>query len=454
MSNAAQYPILDDAIDTPRQASKRRVTSIMGACAGNLVEWYDFFVYAYTAIYFASSFFPSGDQTTQLLATAGVFAVGFFMRPLGGWLFGRIADTRGRKISMMVSVAMMCCGSLVIAVLPTYQTIGVLAPVVLVMARMVQGLSVGAEYGTGAAYLSEVATPGRRGFYGSFQYFTIIAGQLLALLTVTALQQLLSPEDLKAWGWRIPFFIGACGAVVVAYLRRSMTETASKSTMHRREAGTIAGLLRHPRAVLLVLAFTGGGSLYFYTFTTYMQKFLVVSAGIPSPTVSFIMTSALVCFMLSQPIFGMLSDRIGIRSCMILFTGTAALLVVPILEALRTTTSPLQAFVLVAGGLLIASFYTPIAGLVKAELFPAEIRALGVGLPYAIANAMFGGTAEYVALHLRAANNESAFFYYVAGLALVALTASLILPNLRRHGYLDGDGEVEANSRFGNMIGR
>jgi MHS family alpha-ketoglutarate permease-like MFS transporter len=454
MSNAAQYPILDDAIDTPRQASKRRVTSIMGACAGNLVEWYDFFVYAYTAIYFASSFFPSGDQTTQLLATAGVFAVGFFMRPLGGWLFGRIADTRGRKISMMVSVAMMCCGSLVIAVLPTYQTIGVLAPVVLVMARMVQGLSVGAEYGTGAAYLSEVATPGRRGFYGSFQYFTIIAGQLLALLTVTALQQLLSPEDLKAWDWRIPFFIGACGAVVVAYLRRSMTETASKSAMHRREAGTIAGLLRHPRAVLLVLAFTGGGSLYFYTFTTYMQKFLVVSAGIPSPTVSFIMTSALVCFMLSQPIFGMLSDRIGIRPCMILFTGTAALLVVPILEALRTTTSPLQAFVLVAGGLLIASFYTPIAGLVKAELFPAEIRALGVGLPYAIANAMFGGTAEYVALHLRAANNESAFFYYVAGLALVALTASLILPNLRRHGYLDGDGEVEANSRFGNMIGR
>ena len=271
--------------------NRSRIRGLIGACSGNLVEWYDFFAYAYTAIYFASAFFPSGNQTSQLLATAGVFAVGFFMRPLGGWLFGWIADTRGRKISMIIAVFMMCTGSLVIALLPTYQTIGVAAPILLVVARLLQGLSVGAEYGTGATYISEVATAGRRGFYGSFQYFTIIAGQLLALLTVVALQHTLSPEDLKAWGWRIPFFIGALSAVVVVYLRRSMTETASQKDMHRKEAGSISGLLAHKRAVLLVLAFTAGGSLYFYTFTTYMQKFLVVSAGMSPETVSIIMTT-------------------------------------------------------------------------------------------------------------------------------------------------------------------
>ncbi|WP_407530850.1 MFS family transporter [Methylobacterium oryzisoli] len=447
MAEGAIIGSTTDLSEAEKQTPRGRIASITGACAGNLVEWFDFFVYAYTAIYFASAFFPAGDQTSQLLSTAGVFAVGFFMRPLGGWIFGKIADRRGRKISMMISVAMMCGGSLLIAILPTFQTIGVLAPVLLVLARMLQGLSVGAEYGTGATYLSEVSSAGRRGFYGSFQYFTIVAGQLLALLTVTALQHALDPVDLKAWGWRIPFFLGACGAVVVAYLRRAMTETASKKAMHHSEAGTIAGLMKHKRAVLLTLAFTGGGSLYFYTFTTYMQKFLVVSAGISSTTVSFIMTSALVCFMLAQPLFGMLSDRIGIRPCMILFTGGAALTVVPILTALRTVGGPFEAFLLVVAGLLVACFYTPIAGLVKAELFPAEVRALGVGLPYAIANAMFGGTAEYVALHLRSVNNETAFFYYAAAMALVALATSLTLPHLGRHGYLDGDGAVEANAR-------
>jgi MFS transporter, MHS family, dicarboxylic acid transporter PcaT len=425
---------------------KTRIVGLVGACAGNLVEWFDFFIYAYTAIYFAPAFFPSGDQNSQLLATAGVFAVGFFMRPLGGWLFGWMADTRGRKVSMMVAVFMMCAGSLLIAVLPTYQTIGIAAPTFLLLARLMQGLSVGAEYGTGATYISEVATPGRRGFFGSFQYFTIIAGQLLALLVVMGLQNTLSPEELRAWGWRIPFFIGAASSIVVLYLRRAMTETAKREDMRRKEAGSITSLLKHPRAFLLVLAFTGGGSLYFYTFTTYMQKFLVVSAGMTPEVVSGIMTGALVCFMLSQPVFGMLADRIGVKANMLLFTGLATLLVVPILYALQSVTNPYAAFGLVASGLLIASFYTPVSGLVKADLFPRTVRALGVGFPYALANAMFGGTAEYVALWLRSANIESSFFYYVAALVAIAFVASVLMPDLRRHGYLDGDGAIEENT--------
>ena len=430
---------------TPQASERDRLRAILSACAGNLVEWFDFFVYAYTSIYFAASFFPSGDQTSQLLATAGVFAVGFFMRPVGGWLFGWIADTRGRKLSMIISILMMCTGSLLIAALPTYASIGVAAPALLVLARLLQGLSVGAEYGTGATYICEVSSARRRGYYGSFQYFTIVAGQLLALLVIVALQNILTPAELRAWGWRIPFVLGACGAVVALYLRRSMVESTSEKDMHAKEAGSIVGLLKHRRAVILVLVFTMCGSLYFYTFTSYMQKFLVVSAGMRAETASVVMTSALVCFMLAQPLFGMLADRIGIKLHMLLFTGLAMLFVVPILHALRSVSDPFSAFLLVAAGLLIATFYTPIAGLLKADMFPATIRALGGGLPYAIANAMFGGTAEYVALSLRSSGIEHYYYYYVAVMAALAFVASILMPDLRQHGYLDGDGRVEAN---------
>ena len=435
--------------DDPMDRRMRR-NGLIAACAGNLIEWFDFFVYAYLAIYFAPSFFPQEDQTSQLLSTAAIFAVGFLMRPLGGWLFGWLADTHGRKASMMVSVMMMSGGSLLIALIPTYAQIGLLAPVALLTARMLQGLSVGAEYGTGATYISEIARKGRRGFYGSFQYATIIAGQLCALFTIILLQSLLTTEQLSAWGWRIPFFMGAVGAVVVVWLRRAMTETASQKDMHRKEAGSLKGLMAHKRAAMLVVLFTAGGSLWFYTFTTYMQKFLVVSAGFDKETVSLIMTSALICFMIAQPLFGMLADRIGVRTHMLLFTGLGALLAAPILFALQSVHSPFGAFLLVAAGLGISAFYTPISGLVKADLFPPAVRALGVGLPYAIGNATFGGTAEYIALWLRSTGRETTYFYYVAIVVFVSLIASLLLPNLRRHGYLDGDGRIEENIGFGN----
>src|SRR3954462_2404556 len=382
---------------------RRRIIAIVGASSGNLVEWYDFYAYAFTSIYFASAFFPSGDATSQLLATAGIFAVGFFMRPLGGWLFGWIADTHGRRISMIISVLMMCAGSLMIAIMPTYVTIGAWAPVLLLIARLTQGLSVGGEYGTAATYMSEVASKGNRGFYSSFQYVTLIGGQLLPLLVLIVLQQLLTVDELKAWGWRIPFFIGAIAAVVAMYLRRSLAETASAEQMHHKEAGSLAGLLPHKRAVLLVLAFTMGGSLYFYTFTTYMQKYLVNTAHMNAKTVSWVMTAVLVFYMLLQPVFGALSDRIGRKTNMILFSGLAALGTVPLLGALGRVSDPYAAFALVLAALVIASFYTSVSGVVKAELFPGTVRALGVG-SYAVGNALFGGTAEYVALSFKEAN--------------------------------------------------
>ena len=423
---------------------RRRIIAIIGASSGNLVEWYDFYAYAFTSIYFASAFFPTGDATSQLLATAGIFAVGFFMRPLGGWLFGWLADRHGRRTSMVISVLMMCAGSLMIALLPTYATIGAAAPIALLIARLTQGLSVGGEYGTAATYMSEVASKGNRGFYSSFQYVTLIGGQLLALLVLAILQSLLTTDELKAWGWRIPFVIGALAAVVAMYLRRSLAETATAETMRNKEAGSVVGLVRnHPRAVLIVLAFTMGGSLYFYTFTTYMQKYLVNTAHMDATAVTFVMTAVLIVYMLLQPAFGALSDRIGRRNNMILFTALGSIAAAPLLFALGDVSSPYLAFILVLLALAIASFYTSISGVVKSELFPAEVRAIGVGLTYAVANALFGGTAEYVALWLKSSGHEPWFAWYVAGMVAIGLAASLIMPDTRKYGYLEGTGQIE-----------
>ena len=234
IAGTAEQPF-DEAADR-----RKRIFAIFAASSGNLVEWFDFYTYAFTALYFAHLFFPSGDQTTQLLNTAGVFAAGFLMRPIGGWLFGRIADRYGRRSSMVISVIMMCAGSLAIALLPTYQTIGVMAPVLLLLCRLLQGLSVGGEYGTAATYMSEVAVAGRRGFYASFQYVTLIGGQLLATLVLVVLQQTLSDADLRAWGWRIPFVVGALAAVVALMLRRTLEETSSAESRSSEGAGTIA----------------------------------------------------------------------------------------------------------------------------------------------------------------------------------------------------------------------
>jgi len=408
--------------------SKKRVWAIVGASSGNLVEWFDFYVYSFFSLYFAHIFFPKGDPTTQLLQTAGVFAAGFLMRPVGGWLFGYIGDRHGRKKSMLISVCMMCFGSLVIACLPGYGSIGIAAPAILLLARMFQGLSVGGEYGTSATYMSEVALEGRKGFYASFQYVTLIGGQLLAVLTVVVLQFILSEEDLRSWGWRIPFFFGAILAVVALWLRRSLHETSDNQSRHHKDAGSITGLLRnHTRAFLMVLGFTAGGSLSFYTFTTYMQKYLVNTAGMDAKSASGLMTAALLVFMLIQPVIGALSDKIGRRGSMLIFGAGAAVCTVPILTALQSVQSPTVAFCLIMLALLITSFYTAISGILKAEMFPPEVRALGVGLSYAVANAIFGGSAEYVALLMKQQGIETTFFWYVSAMGALAFLVSLLL---------------------------
>jgi len=408
-------------------STRQRIWAIVGASSGNLVEWFDFYIYSFCSLYFAHIFFPSGNPTTQLLQTAGIFAAGFLMRPIGGWMFGYIGDKHGRKASMLISVCMMCFGSLVIACLPGYDTIGVWAPGLLLLARLFQGLSVGGEYGTSATYMSEVAVEGRKGFYASFQYVTLIGGQLLALLTVVVLQHILTDAELRSWGWRIPFALGAVLAVVALYLRRSLNETSDPETRKRKDAGSLKGLWKHRKAFIMVLGFTAGGSLSFYTFTTYMQKYLVNTAGMDHKAASGLMTAALFVFMLLQPVIGALSDKIGRRNSMLIFGGLATVCTVPLLTLLQNVTDPMFAFVLVMLALTIVSFYTSISGILKAEMFPPEVRALGVGLSYAVANALFGGSAEYVALSLKAAGSETTFFWYVSLMGAVAFLVSLLL---------------------------
>ena len=435
-------PPLSGAPGAPRaytsEEKRHRIFAIMAASSGNLVEWFDFYVYAFSALYFAPAFFPKSDPTAQLLNTAGVFAAGFLMRPIGGWLFGRIADRMGRKTSLLISVAMMCGGSLVIACLPTYAQIGAWAPFLLLMCRLFQGLSVGGEYGTTATYMSEVALRGQRGFFSSFQYVTLIGGQLLAVLVIVVMEQFLSEAELKAWGWRIPFAIGAVAAVVALLLRRTLHETQTAEAKANKEAGSMAGLFKHHKAAFFtVLGYTAGGSLIFYTFTTYMQKYLVNTVHLPIKTTSYVMTAALFVYMCMQPVFGALSDRIGRRNNMLLFGGLGALATVPILTGLQHVTNPVVAFLLIILALAIVSFYTSISGIVKAEMFPPEVRALGVGLAYAVANAIFGGSAEYVALGLKSLGHESAFYWYVTAMMVIAFAVSWRLP--RQASYLHHD---------------
>lgn len=413
--------------------NRRRIRSIIASASGNLVEWYDFYVYSFCALYFASAFFPQGDRTTQLLSAAGVFAVGFLMRPIGSWIFGRLADRKGRKTSMVISVLMMCLGSLMVALLPTYEYIGPWAPVLLTLARMLQGVSVGGEYGTSATYMSEVALPQRRGFFASFQYVTLIGGQLLALLVLLVLQSILTREALTAWGWRIPFFIGALAAIVALYLRNGLHETTDAGTRTRQEAGSLRELLKYKRSLLTVFGLTAGGSLSFYTYTTYMQKYLVNTAGMSTEIASRVMTFALVFYMMLQPAFGALSDKIGRRNNLLAFGALTTLCTVPLLTALGTVQNPVTAFALIAVGLTFISFYTAISGIVKAELFPMEVRALGVGLSYAIGNALFGGTAEAVALWFKRAGMEPMFYWYVTALTTIAFVTAMTLPHAKKN---------------------
>jgi MHS family alpha-ketoglutarate permease-like MFS transporter len=409
---------------------RRRIRAIFIGSIGNLVEWYDFYAYAAFALYFAAAFFPNSDPVVQQLNAALLFAAGFLVRPLGGWLFGYLADHRGRRGALMLSVSLMCFGSLMIAVTPTYASIGIYAPILLAAARIIQGLSLGGEYGTSATYLTEMADQRHRGFYSSFQYVTLIGGQICALLVLLVLQKVfLTGDEIRAWGWRIPFFIGALLALIALVMRRTLQETDAFEAARQvvKRTSSLRALMKYPREVLLVVGLTAGGTAAFYTYTTYMQKFLKLSVGLTDDQTTVVTLSALIFGMFLQPIYGAISDRIGRKWLLIGFGVTGVLFTIPLLTTLQSVKGPFAAFLLIAAAWTIVSGYTSINAVVKAELFPTNIRAIGVGLPYALTVSIFGGTTDSVALWFKSIGHEAWFYYYLTGMIGISLVVYLFM---------------------------
>lgn len=436
--------------DAPRRAPQlatadltlgQRIRMVLAASSGNLVEWFDYYIYSAFSAFFASEFFPSGDQTSQFLNTAGVFLAGFLARPVGGYVFGRLADRIGRKRSMILSVTLACLGSLLFAALPTYghgsYSVGTLAPVLMVLVRLLQGFAVGGEYGAAATYMTEIAPANRRGLFSSFQYVTLIGGQLLASLVAFLLLQVLTEQQMTDFGWRIPFVIGAVAAVVSFALRRGMQETTTAEDRSRKQSGTFRGVLAYPRSFWVVLGLTACGSLVFYAFSTYSKTYLINTTGVSKSTATTISTVALAVFLCLQPLFGMLSDRIGRRTSMLAFTALMAVITVPVFALLGSTKNPVTLTLVLCAVFAVMSLYTSIAGVVKAEVFPPAVRALGVGFTYAIGNSLFGGSAEYVALGLKNAGVPTLFGWYVVVMCVVGFVASWFLWDNRHRNLID-----------------
>ena len=415
---------------------RRRVKAILIGSTGNLIEWYDVYVFAAFQLYFAGSFFKGVAPDRQQLFASIVFALGFIARPFGSMLFGALADRYGRRNSLTMSVLLMCLCSLIIACTPSADSIGIWAPVMLTVARLLQGLSQGGEYGASATYLSEMSHPDRRGFYSGVWYMTLLGGQLLALVTLLILQKaFLTPDELRAWGWRIPFFIGALLAIYAYWMRRDMHET-----QHFQEASKIAKsrtplaeLLTHWKALLIVVGVTIGGTSAFYTYTTYMQKFLKLSVKLTDDQTTLVSAGSLLVAVLLQPLYGAISDKIGRKPLLIWFGVMGTLCTYWLLSTIQTTKDPLTAFFLIAFAWVIVSGYTSITAVIKAEMFPTSVRAMGVGIPYAFTVAIFGGTVDGIAQWFKTEMKwEEGFYWYATACIFISLLFYLWLPDTKK----------------------
>ena len=414
------------------------IWAVLATSFGNLIEWYDVYAYSAFALYFAGSFFPKSDPAVQQLQAATLFAIAFLMRPIGSLIFGYLADRYGRRSSLTISILAMCFGSALIAVSPTYDAIGIWAAVILSAARIIQGLSQGGEYGTSVTYLSEISPPHQRGFYSGVWYVTLIGGQLTAVLLLFVLQKLfLTPDQLKAWGWRIPFALGALGALYGFRMRAHLPESAKFVAAARARRPFSEVIRENWRNMLVVIGITVGGTSAFYTYTTYMQKYLKLSVGLSDAQTTAVTLASLVFAIALQPLYGAISDRIGRKPLLVGFGVVGTLGTVPLLTAIRQTHSPFVALLLICAAWAIVSGYTSITAIVKAELFPTAIRALGVGLPYAFTAAIFGGSTDAVALYFKDRGFEDGFFWYASALILVSLVVYLWLPDTRKGSRLD-----------------
>ncbi|WP_420120409.1 MFS transporter [Nakamurella sp.] len=431
----------------PTQApvsTHRAILNTVKGSAGNLVEWYDVYIYTVFAAYFENQFFDSADKNSTIYVY-GIFAVTFVMRPIGSWFFGRFADRRGRRAALTVSITLMSACSLVVAVMPTRESIGAWAAVILIAARLVQGFATGGEYGTSATYMSEAATANRRGFFSSFQYVTLVGGHVLAQFTLLILISVMSTDAIKDWGWRIGFLIGAIAALVVLWMRRTMDESLSAEHLAAVKSGQDSSsgsmrtlVTRYWRPLLWVFLVTAGGTIAFYTYSVNAPAIIKKTFGENGATAAtWVNLLGLILLMAIQPIGGLISDRVGRKPLLVFFGVGGVLYTWVLITYLPQTTSPVTAFLLTAIGYVILTGYTSVNAIVKAEVFPASVRALGVGLGYAVANSLFGGTAPVIYQALSAAGATTWFIVYVTAVIAVSLVVYIFFMRNRAVTALD-----------------
>ncbi len=408
--------------------ARRPARQLLAASVGNAVEWYDWYAYTFLATYIAGQIFPpgAGNSLVPLLSTFAVFAVGFFMRPVGGLLMGAVADRHGRRTALTVTILLMGGSSLLVGLTPTYASAGILAPVVLVGARLLQGLSVGGEFAASTTFLVESAGPGRRGLFSSFQYVSTTVGQLAASGIAAALVAGLGEGAMEGWGWRVPFVVGAALSLVGFWIRRGAQETLATEHVRKPRPGLFDALRHHPRQSLLICGITAGGTIAYYTWTSYLPTYAELNAGIAKSDALLAGTVSLAFFALLQPVGGLLSDRYGRKPLLLFFGIGFALLSVPLL---RSVNGSFMSLLLVqCAGMVLLTGFTSISAAVNAEIFPARVRAAGIGFPYSLTVALFGGTAPYVGTLFKELGRPGLFPWYVAALCLVSTAVYFRLP--------------------------
>lgn len=433
---------------------RRSISNTLKGSAGNLVEWYDVYVYSVFATYFESKFFSPQEKNATLYVWA-IFAVTFLMRPIGAWFFGRFADRHGRRASLTVSVTLMALCSFGVAVVPTAASIGYGAAIILLLARLLQGFATGGEYGASATYMSEAAMPGRRGLLSSFHYVTLVGGHVLAQLTLFIMLALLDRQQVSDWGWRVAFGIGGISAIVVFWLRRTMDESLSQTAIEEarsggaRRSGSLRELIVHQwRPLLLCFMITAGGTLAFYTYSVTGPKMIqTLFAGDDVMTGTVLNLIALTILMLLQPVGGWLSDIVGRKSLLVFFGVGSVLYTWYLITALPQQTSAGPAFAILVVGFVILTGYTSINAVVKAELFPTYIRALGVGLGYALANSLFGGTAPMLYQAAKASGQMTGFILYATAVMFVSLLVYIFFLSNKDENWLDHEKALQARHR-------
>jgi MHS family alpha-ketoglutarate permease-like MFS transporter len=393
------------------------------------MEWYDWGIYATFSAFFASQFF-AGAPGAAFLKTLAVFAAGFVARPFGGFLLGWLADRRGRKVAMVSSVAAASAGSLIIAVTPTVAAIGVAAPIILVLARLLQGLAHGGEIPAAQTYLAEVAPRARRGLWSSVIYASGSVGVLGGTLLGALLAAVLNHNQMVGFGWRIPFLLGGLFGLYALVLRTRMPETEIFSSTRKSTRQPLwRQMIAHPVPMLRVVGFTAGGTVIYYVWAIAAPAFAIAERGTNPAGALWAGSLATLLYMAALPAWGALSDRIGRRPVMLIAMGAVAVLYFPLDALIRGKTWQLLVSMSVA--LVIISAISAIGPAVLAELFPTGVRAAGVGVPYSVAVALFGGTAPYLLTWLNSRHQQWLFTLYVVVLVVIGLVTTLLTPETK-----------------------